>query len=39
MDALTFLGFFFFFISFFLKLFVAYRLCVIYVSEDNDFNL
>ena len=36
MGALTFL---FFFISFFLKFIVAYRLCVIYVSEDNDFNV
>ena len=37
MGALTFL--FFFFISFFLKLIVAYRLCVIYVREDNDFHV
>ena len=38
MGALNFL--LFFFISFFsLKLIVAYRLCVIYVREDNDFNV
>ena len=36
MGALTFLSFFLF--PFFLKLIVAYRLCVIYVREDNDFN-
>ena len=37
MGALTFLYFSFFF-PFVLKLIVAYRLCVIYVREDNDFN-
>ena len=38
MGALTFFGFSFLF-PFFLKLIVAYRLCVIYVREDNDFNV
>ena len=34
MGALTFL-----FFLFLLKLIVAYRLCVIYVRKDNDFNV
>ena len=38
MGALTFF-FFSFFFPFFLKLSVAYRVCVIYVREDNDFNV
>ena len=37
MGALTFLCIFL--ISFFLQLIVACRLCVIYVREDNDFNV
>ena len=37
MGALPFL--FFFLIPFFLKSIVAYRLCVIYVWEDNDSNV
>ena len=37
MGAFTFL--LFFFILFFSKLIVAYRLCVIYVREDNDSNV
>ena len=31
--------FVFFLISFFLKLIVAYSLCVIYVKDDDDFNV
>ena len=38
MGALTFFVYSFLF-PFFLKLIVAYRLCVIYVREDNDFNV
>ena len=30
---------FFFLFPFFLKWIVAYRLCAIYVREDNDFNV
>ena len=37
MGALNFL--FFFFYSFFLKLIVACRLCVIYARENNDSNV
>ena len=37
MGTLTFL--LFFYISFFLKLIVACRLCIIYVRVDNDSNV
>ena len=35
----NFMGALIYLIPFFLKLFVACRLCVIYVREDNDFSV